>query len=177
VHLLRVAVLTAAVAVVAGCGDSKQANSNDKSSSASVHHSGPGTSNSAPSSGSASVTNNKAPLKVRMTGKCRSKANGGVLYPLAKNFTTNSTFHVYAWYPDGSPYRYLNHKGKTNAQGQLVRLSNPTQPWGWACGDGANGQPDPPGRYTVQFKDDATGRSTPRKGRKHAVHFRVLKAH
>jgi hypothetical protein len=140
-----------------------------------------GCGSSTPSTGSkSSAAATRGPLIVKMMGKCRSKVNGGVLYPSVKGFTPGGTFTVNAWYPDGSPYRYLHHQGRVGSDGTLRKTTDPTVKWGWACGDGANGKSDPAThgskRYTIQFKDDKTGRSTPAYGHKGAVHFRIFPA-
>jgi hypothetical protein len=160
-----------ALLALAGCG-SQPADSNT-GSSAIVHTSGPVSSNTVPD-GTAAVTNGR--LTVSMRGKCRSKVSGGVLYPSVKGFTPSGTFTVNAWYPDGSPYRYLHHQGRVGSDGTLRKFADPAVRWGWACGDGANGKPDPAGRYTIQFKDNKTGQSTPAYGHPGAIHFRVYPA-
>jgi hypothetical protein len=160
-HLSRLVVLLAILALFNGCGG------DDKKSSVSVRHTGPGTSNPAPSTGSTSVTNNNVPLKFKVVGKCYSETGGGTLLAKSSGFTPDSTYSRAAWYPKKpgaaarSEYSYLVREGHTTANGKAY--------FEWDCGKGANGQPDPPGRYKLRVTDDSTGRGK-------TVFFRILPA-
>jgi hypothetical protein len=149
-HLSRIVTALVAVALVAGCGGSKDTSSKPQ-----------------PESTATSTPISKGPLKFKVVGKCYSETGGGTLLAKSSGFTPDSTYSRAAWYPKKpgaaarSEYSYLVRKGHTTANGKAY--------FEWDCGKGANGQPDPPGRYMLRVTDDSTGHSK-------TVFFRILPA-
>jgi hypothetical protein len=149
-HTSRIVTALVAVALVAGCGGSKNTSSKPQ-----------------PESTATSTPVSKGPLKFKVIGKCYSKTGGGTLLAKSGGFTPNSTYSRAVWYPKEpgaaarSEYKFLTPQGHTTPRGKAV--------FEWDCNYTSNGEPDPPGKYKLQITDDSTDRSK-------TVFFRILPA-
>ncbi len=96
------------------------------------------------------------PLRFWITGSCTSA--GGTLTGASSGFTPGGEYLVWANYPDGSQYPLDPARATTTPDGTIVLVgkvaANGTITWTWPC------KGDPPGTYTTQVADGATGRNT-----------------
>lgn len=152
VHLAGV--LAVAVMASGGCGDEEPGPSRPSASTAPV-----AAATAEPTSAAtASASNLPQPgtkatrvgLTIQVTGTC---ADPGGLRLASSGFTPNGTYLTNVWYPDGTPYTHLADGGKGTAA-----TDGSTPGWAWDCGDGADGQPDPPGVYRLMMVDTQTRR-------------------
>lgn len=84
--------------------------------------------------------------QLAISGACTSV--GGTLVGSTRGFTPGGTATIRAWYPDGRAYTNLVSSARVRADGSI--------PWTWPCAG------DPPGGYTTEAVDDASGASTGR---------------